>query len=124
MKASRRDLRVDHGLLWVKNLDHKVTLVQLREFPPACESHQRDVDITAHSPRNTEHTHLTTAPRRKLQTMGHPSACHAFEQIQDTVAVGVLPISPDAVERWYRCARYGADGARRSFGPASGDPDD
>ena len=49
LKASRPEFRVDHSLLWVKHLDREVSLVKPRKLPFAWESHQRDVDIPAHS---------------------------------------------------------------------------
>jgi hypothetical protein len=124
LKASRREFRVDDSLLGVKHLDHEVTLVKPREFPFAWESHQRDVDIPAHSAPFTEFTQLTAAPRGQLQTVRHPSGRHTLEQTKDSVALGILPVRSDAVKGGHRYARHGADCPRRSLCPACRDSHD
>lgn len=56
--------------------------------------------------------------------MWHASACHTIEKVNDSAALGLLPIDPDSVQGRYRNAGNAADGARGSLGPACGEPDD
>jgi hypothetical protein len=60
----------------------------------------------------------------KLQTVGHTSTRHTLEETGDGAALGILPVSPDAVERRYPYARHSADSPRSSLGPTRRDPDD
>jgi len=115
---------MDHSLFGIKYLDHEVALVRLRKVPVAQENHQRDVDTPAHSAHFSQLTQLIAAAWGQLQTVGDPSARHTLEETQDLVALGVLPISPDAIERGYCHAGQAADCPRRSLGPACRDSDD
>jgi hypothetical protein len=56
--------------------------------------------------------------------VGHTSARHTLKQARDSVALGIRPISPNAIERGYRYARHTPHCATRSLGPTRGNPDD